>query len=93
MRDEELAALVARALPLARKIQEVIGDTHREHLPVDDPETLVKVAAVSAASIHANFASHELTDAQQKQAWKLRLQELTNAVVQRLADQVSLIKS
>lgn len=89
MRQEELDALVKRAVPYGRKIQEVIGDSLREHLPVDD-ETLVKIAALGAALQQAKFASLDIPTLAEKQAWAVRIEEVTKALIPVLSQQVSL---
>jgi hypothetical protein len=88
---EELDVLVKRALPYARKIQEVIGDTRREHLPVDD-ETRAKIAALAAVLKHAHFASHAISGdgPLQKMEWKASIDRIAEALVPVLAQQVSL---
>jgi hypothetical protein len=88
MKQEDLDALVARALPIARKLQEIIGDTRREHLPLND-DTLMKIAAVAAVLKQVNFVSQDIPDLAGKAAWKDNVDQLAEALVWALANQVS----
>jgi hypothetical protein len=71
----------------------VTGDVGREHLDPKDPETLVKVAAVTAALTHVKFASHEIHDVGDKAAFKAKAEEIAQALVFALGHERSLRSS